>query len=100
MPHRNRDVEETPLNKFQFVESQTRSDDHRWVELSLPGLPVIATYFSHGRQVIDVKLWSKIARQLRVRGKYLSEMIECTKSRDDYYKQVAEAPYPPWVHRF
>ena len=100
MPYRNRDVEETLLNKFQFVESATRSDDHRWVELNLPGLPVIATYFSHGRQVIDPKLWGKIARQLRVRSKYLSEMIDCTKSRADYCKQVTDAPYPPWAHRF
>jgi hypothetical protein len=100
MPHRNRDVEETLLNKFHFVESQTRSEDHRWLELALPGLPVIATYFSHGRQEIDRKLWGKIARQLRVRATYLSEMIECTKSCDQYYKQVKDAPYPPWTHRF
>jgi hypothetical protein len=100
MPYRNRDVEEKLLNKFQFVESPTRSEDHRWVELTLPGLPVIPTYFSHGRQEIDDRLWGKIARQLRVRGKYLREMIDCTKSREDYYKQVTDEPYPPWTHRF
>jgi hypothetical protein len=100
MPYRNRDVENTLLNKFEFVESPAHSDDHRWVELQLPGLPVIATYFSHARQVIDVKLWGKIARQLRVRAKYLNEMIDCTKSRDQYYKQVTDDPFPPWAHRF
>ena len=100
MAYRNRDVEETLLNKFQFAESGSRSDDHRWIELTLPGLPVIATYFSHGRQEIDRKLWGKIARQLRVRAPYLNEMIDCTKSQEEYYKQVTDAPYPPWVHRF
>jgi hypothetical protein len=100
MPYRNRDVEAALLNKFQFVDSQTRSDNHRWIELALPGLPVIATHFSHGRQEIDSKLWGKIARQLRVRARYLSEMIDCTKSRDEYYKQVTDEPYPPWAHRF
>ena len=100
MPYRNRDVEETLLNKFRFVESQNRSANHRWVELALPGLPLIATYFSHGRQEIDPKLWGKIARQLRVRATYLTEMIECTKSREQYYQQVRVAPHPPWSHRF
>jgi hypothetical protein len=52
------------------------------------------------RQEIDDRLWGKIARQLRVRGKYLREMIDCTKSREDYYKQVTDEPYPPWTHRF
>lgn len=100
MPYRNRDVEEKLLNKFQFVESQNRSDDHRWLELSLPGLPVIATCFSHGRHEIDVRLWGKIARQLRVRAKYLSEMVECTKTCAQYYEQVSDDPFPPWTHRF
>ena len=97
---RNRDVESILLDKFQFAESTTRSDSHRWVELTLPGLPVIATYFSHARQDIGDNLWGKIARQLRVRKTYLNEMIECTKSREEYYKQVKEAPFPPWEHRF
>jgi hypothetical protein len=100
MPYRNNDVEETLLNKFEFVPSSTRSKDHRWVELNLPDLPVIATYFSHGRQVIDSRLWGKIARQLRVRSKYLNEMIDCTKGRDEYYKQVTDDPYPPWSQGF
>lgn len=100
MPYRNRDVEETLLNKFQFVPSRTRSDDHRWVELTLPGLPVIATYFSHARQEIDDRLLGKIARQLRVRRNYLNEMINCTKSREEYQRQVTDDPYPPWAHRF
>lgn len=100
MPYRNRDVEDTLPNKFQFVRSATRSDNHRWLELALPGLPIIATYFSHAREDIGDRLWGKIARQLRVRKKYLNEMIDCTKSRDEYYQQVTVAPCPPWAHRF
>ena len=100
MPYRNRDVEDVLLNKFQFVRSQNRAANHRWIELRLPGLPVITTYFSHGRQEIADRLWGMIARQLRVRKRYLDEMIECTKGRDDYYQQVRTDPYPPWFHRF
>jgi len=96
MPRRNRDVESTLLNKFEFVESTTRSNNHRWVELKLPDLPVIATFFSHGKQEIGDLLWKKIARQLRVRTSYLNGMIDCTNTRDAYYKQVKDDPYPPW----
>lgn len=100
MPRRNREVEDTLLNKFQFERSRKRSADHRWLQLKLPGLPPIHTHFSHGRQDIGDTLWSLIAKQLRVRKTFLNEMIDCTKSREEYYKQVAEDPYPPWSHRF
>ena len=99
MPYRNRDVEETLLHKFQFLRSKTHSDDHRWLELKLPDLPVVTTHFSHARQEIGDTLWKLIARQLRVNKSFLNEMIDCTKSRDDYYKQVTEAPIPLPGHR-
>jgi hypothetical protein len=94
MPRRNRDVEATLLNKFHFERSPTRSDDHRWLQLKLPDLPPIITHFSHGRQEIGDVLWSLIAKQLRVRKKFLNEMIDCTKSRDDYYEQLRSDPLP------
>jgi hypothetical protein len=100
MSYQNRDVEDTLLNKFQFIRSATRSSDHRWVELTLPGLPVIATFFSHAREDIGDMLWAKIARQLRVRKNYLNEMIDCTKSREEYYAQITDDPYPRWAQRF
>lgn len=87
MPRRNRDVENTLLTKFAF-ESSTHSVKHRWVKLQLPGLPVIATFFSHTKEDIGNELWQKIARQLRVNSTYLNGMIDCRNSRADYYKQV------------
>jgi hypothetical protein len=102
MARRNREVEQRLLTKFEFSEAPNRESGHRWVELRLEGLPVIATYFSHARQDIgeDSTLWKMIARQLRVRRNFLNQMMDCTKSRDAYYKQVREEPYPPWQHRF
>lgn len=94
MPYRNRHVEETLLNKFEFIPSKTHSDDHRWVELKLPDLHVITTHFSHTKEDIGDTLWKLIARQLRVNKSFLNEMISCTKSRDDYYEQVKKAPMP------
>jgi hypothetical protein len=96
MTRNNREVERSLKNKFAFTDSSTRSDDHRWVELTLPGLPVIATFFSHARMGINDSLWALIARQLRVRPAYLTGMVECSNSREAYYKQVTESPIPPW----
>jgi hypothetical protein len=67
MAYRNREVEDTLRDKFGFVDASTREDGHRWVELKLPDLPVIATKFSHTREEIRDKLWGIIAKQLRVR---------------------------------
>ena len=96
MPRRNRDVEDSLLTKFHFSRCDTMGDDHRWVVLKLAGLPPIHTCFSHTKETIGPVLWKKIAGQLKVRGHYLDEMVGCTKSCEDYVKQVREAPFPPW----
>ena len=83
MPYRNREVEKVLLNKFGFVEATTREDGHRWLELKLPDLPIIATKFSHKREEIRDGLWGVIAKQLRVRKTYLNGMIDCNNSRYD-----------------
>jgi len=96
MTRRNRDVETILLTKFESSESRNRADDHRWVELKLPGVPTIRTFFSHARQDIGDELWKTIASQLKVRAQYLDGMIDCTNSRDDYYEKVRDEPFPPW----
>jgi hypothetical protein len=98
MPRYNREIENTLLNKFAFTPAPTRGKDHRWLELTLPGLPAIFTKFSHTREDIGDPLWRKIAMQLRVRPQYLTGMIDCRNSRDAYYKQVRTDPFPPWPH--
>lgn len=94
----SREVENTLLNKFSFTRATTHGKDHRWLHLALPGLPLIATKFSHTREDIGNTLWQKIASQLRVRPNYLGGMIDCTNSRQAYYSQVRTNPDPPWNH--
>jgi hypothetical protein len=98
MPRDNREVENKLLNKFAFAPARTRGDDHRWLELTLPGLPAIVTRFSHTREDIGDPLWRRIAMQLRVRPQYLTGMVSCSNSREAYYKQVSTDPFPPWGH--
>lgn len=97
MARDNREVEATLLSKFAFTRSK-KAADHRWVELTLPGLPSIKTKFSHTRQDISDSLWRMIASQLRVHSSYLNGMIDCTNSQTAYYQQVRTDPHPPWTH--
>lgn len=96
MPYKPGEIENALQGKFHFSPSTSHSSNHRWYELSLPGLPLIVTKVSHGKKQIGRKLESMIARQLRVRTSFLREMINCTKDREDYYSRVTEDPFPPW----
>ena len=99
MPENLRRVEALLQTKFGFSPAKSHSSAHRWYELHLPGLPPIRTFFSHGKKR-SADLESKIARQLRVRRDYFKGMIDCTNSREDYYNQVRQSPYPPFEHRY
>lgn len=98
MPLRNRDLEATLQSKFGFI-SVPKSSGHRHYVLKLDGLPPIWTMVSHGKQDISSKLEAAIAKQLRVRVAFFREMISCTKSREEYYRQVRTDPFPPWDFR-
>lgn len=92
MPYKLRDIESSLTNKFGFSLNEKRK--HRWLKLELPGRPAISTMMSHGRKEIGSKVESQIARQLKVSKSFFREMIDCTKSREDYYEQVARNPRP------
>jgi hypothetical protein len=100
MPIKTRDLESKLQGKFGFSQSKTRSKDHRWYEIKIPGLPLIATKVSHGAREISSGLESRIAKQLRVRITFFRGMIKCSNNSDAYQKQVNEDPYPPYSTRF
>jgi len=96
MPIKPKDLERLLVNKFRFSPTEQHRVDHHWYELQLPGLPVILTKVSHSRKEIGKNLESMIARQLRVRKAYFQGMVNCTNSREDYYRRVKEEPFPTW----
>lgn len=100
MAYKPKFIEDRLLNKFQFSKAETRSSDHKWYELKLEGLPVIVTKVSHSKKDIGNALQGKIARQLRVRGKFFKDMMDCTKSREDYCNVVRRDPFPPFDVKF
>ena len=83
------DLERILQKKFGFVRDP-KHKKHRWYELRLHDLTPILTQVSHSRKEIRDRLFSKIARQLRVQVSYLRGMLDCTHSRDDYYQQIAD----------
>jgi hypothetical protein len=99
MPHKPQKIESLLQSKFGFSPAKEHSSDHHWYELRLSDLPAILTKISHGKKELSRRLESKIARQLRVRKQYFCGMMDCTHNREDYYRQVQEAPFPPFdVH--
>jgi len=95
----NRDFEGLIQTKFDFV-SARKASDHRWYVLKLDGLPPILTKASHAKAEITGKLESAIAKQLRVRTPFFREMMNCTKSREEYYQQIRSDPFPDWDTKF
>lgn len=100
MPLKAKDVEDKLLSKFHFSYSETRAVDHVWMEISIPGLPVISTKLSHSITELSDDLVGKMAKQVRVRANFFRQMIGCTKSRDEYIAQVCEDPFPPFEFHF
>ena len=99
MPYRPPDIERALLHKFNFEQDTQRGVDHRRFVLHREGLPSIRTKVSHNRAPIGPALESAICRQLHVRHPFFHGMIDCTKSREDYYQQVRDDPFPPFPQR-
>ena len=100
MPLKTKDLESKLVHKFGFIKAKSHSDDHRWYQISVPGCPPIATKVSHGIGDLSPKLEGMIARQLRVKTSFLREMVGCTKSAEEYERQVQTDPSPPFDVRF
>jgi hypothetical protein len=99
MSYKPSEVEKCLKHKFNFCPSRHHEEGHKWFELQLPGLPIIATKLSHSKDEIRDRLLGKMARQCRVRPMYFKEMLNCNHSNADYCRKVTEDPYPPWNFR-
>lgn len=96
MAYKPKFIEDRLLNKFNFSKAKTRSSDHKWYELKLDGLPVIATKVSHSKKDIGDVIEGQIAKQLRVRRQFFKGMMDCKNNRDAYTEIVKKDPYPPF----
>jgi hypothetical protein len=99
MPRPARDVKNALEAKFHFAAAPNKNPDHQWLALEIEGAQKVTTKFSHGMREISDNLLGKIARQLLVGRPYLDEMIDCTKSVEDYYIKLRENPEGPHSRR-
>jgi len=93
MPYKPIEVEEILKTKLNMIVDDA---DHKWFRLELDGLPPIRTKLPNHREDIRDKLESRIYKQLRIRKPFFHGLMDCTKYRDDYIKQIREDPYPPF----
>ena len=93
MPYKPIEIEGMLKTKLKM---QPLDNDHRWFKLEIEGLPPIRTKLSHNRKDIGDNLEGRIYKQLRVRKSFFHELMDCTKYREDYEKQIRADPYPPF----
>lgn len=93
MPYKPIEIEKMLKNKLKM---DVEDADHRWFILELEGLPRIRTKLSNNKNEVGDFLESRICKQLRVRKNFFHELIDCTKSRDEYKKQIQDDPFPPF----
>lgn len=70
------------IGKFRFEE--VPGSKHEALSLFVDGRKVATTRFSRSYSEINDTILKMIAREIWVQLKYLKQMYECTKSRDDY----------------
>lgn len=93
MPYKPIEVEGMLKTKLKMI---VEDADHKWFTMELDGLPPIRTKLPNHREDIRDKLESRIYKQLRVRKPFFRALMDCTKYREDYEKQIREDPYPPF----
>lgn len=100
MPYKPAELERQLGHKFGFAKSPVGHKKSRdtWYEITLPGLPKIATRVSRHTTEIgaDSDLIGWMADNLHVRRKFFMEMFACKRDREAYYEQVRADPYPPF----
>ena len=97
---KTKQLEQTLTGKLGFRPASSRSIDHKWYQLEIPGCPNIVTKLSHGEKEHSPKLGGMNARKMRVKQAFLLELVTCTKSIEEYQRQVTTDPYPPFDIRF
>lgn len=99
MPRPARAVKGALSTKFRFSPAPNKDPDHEWVALEIRGAQKVMTKFSRSKRDVSDVLLGKIAHQLLVKRSYLDEMIDCTKTVEDYYRKLREDPEGPFARR-
>lgn len=87
-------IQQTLQSKFLYVEEPGTKHDR--IAFYYEGKKVATTGFSRGAgpDISDPSLLAVMAKEVRVNQlSFLKQMIECTRSYDDYIKRLREGRY-------
>lgn len=93
MPHKPPEIEIMLLKKLKM---KSEDADHEKFCLEIEGIPTIRTKLPNHKKDIGDVLEGRIHKQLRVRKQFFRELMDCTKSREDFINQIRNDPYPPF----
>jgi hypothetical protein len=78
------------LRKKGFVDSITKSDDHKYIELFHENRLVLYTKISHGKKDIGDPIIKAMAFQCKLSKTELMNLATCPLSKEDYLKILKE----------
>ncbi len=91
MPLKARAVKDSLKTKFGFAPTtKGRDPDHEWLAVDVPGAGQVKVMFSRNDKDLGDRLLALICKQLRVSRPVLNRMIDCTVSREAYFRKLAE----------
>jgi len=74
------------LKKKGFVDSVTKSDDHKYLELFYDDKLVLYTKISHGAKDIGEYLIKAMSFQCKLSKSELLDLVNCPLSKEEYFK--------------
>lgn len=81
------------LKKKGFVDSNSHSCDHKYLELYVDEKYVGYTKLSHGQKDLDDFLIKQMSEQCRLSKQQFADLVNCPLSKEDYFKILKEKGY-------
>lgn len=81
------------LKKKGFVDSPSKSIDHKYLELYHNEKLVLYTKISHGEKELDDYLIKQMALQCKLNKQDFSDLANCSLSESDYLRILVENGY-------
>ncbi|MCK5766626.1 MAG: hypothetical protein KAH26_11620 [Bacteroidales bacterium] len=82
------------LKKKGFVPSNTKADDHKWLEYCIDGVRILHTKVSHGSNSTELRqpLIHKMAKQCKLTKNQFIDLATCPMSGEQYKKHILSNP--------
>ncbi len=64
--------------------------DHVWFHFRIGDTVFAQTKVSHGRGTVDVRIAGRIARQIGLSQRQLSDLVDCRMSAQAFYEHLAD----------